>query len=221
MSTWGWISRTREKKALEMYVEHSSKIADIVMHGVEALRAHRENNWEKFSEEWRKVFDLEKEADALKRKILAELAKGLFHPIDREEVIRLVTVSDDIASFAKAWTRRLGFIRDNIIPRNIMDKILEMAGSVHEASTLIVEASKKLVSEDKASVLALANKVESIEEKVDEVRIEALSETFSFCNEATKISYCLLVKEIVDVVESSADRCEDVADVLRSIALLM
>lgn len=221
MSTWSWISRTREKRALEMYIEHSSRIAEIVKHAVEAVRAYRENNWEKFSEEWRKVFDLEKEADEIKRKILAELAKGVFHPIDREEVIRLVIVSDDIASFAKAWTRRLGFLRDDSIPRNIIDKIIEMARCVHEASTNIVEASRKLIEGEKADVLALANKIEFIEEKVDEIRIDALSETFSFCNDVDKISNCLLVKEVVDIVESSADRCEDVADVLRSIALLM
>jgi len=33
-------------------------------------------------------------------------------------------------------------------------------------------------------------------------------------------SNCILVREIITTIENAADRCEDAADVLRSIALL-
>lgn len=219
MSTWSWISRAREKKALELYIEHISKVVNVVDHAVEALRAYHAENWEKFGEEWRKVFDLEREADEIKRKLLAELSQGVFHPVDREEVIRLVIVSDDIASHAKAWSRRLSYAHNNSIPKSIVDRFLEMATSVQEATRLIKEAGKELLAGHKEKVLELANQIESLEEHVDDIRVDALREVFEYCN-STKISYCLLAKEIIDILEDAADKCEDVADVLRSIALL-
>ncbi|MEM4732276.1 MAG: DUF47 family protein, partial [Desulfurococcaceae archaeon] len=109
MSTWSWISRTRENIALELYVNLLEKIYMVVEHAVEALKAYSSTNYEKLAEEWRRVFELEREADVVKRKIIEELSKGLLHPIDREEVMRLVITSDDIASKAKAWTRRLTY----------------------------------------------------------------------------------------------------------------
>ncbi len=51
--------------------------------------------------------------------------------------------------------------------------------------------------------------------------VGAISATSSTRNcEESKISQCLMLKEVMDSIENSADKCEDVADVLRSIALL-
>ncbi|MEM0003860.1 MAG: DUF47 family protein [Desulfurococcaceae archaeon] len=220
MSTWSWISRTRERKALELYIEHVSKIVSVVNHALQAIKAYREGNWEKFSEEWRRVFDEEREADELKRKILAELAEGVFHPIDREEVVRLTITSDDIASFAKAWCRRMSFIRENGLPLALVDKLIEMASNVHESTRIILEASRELLTGHRGRVLELANKIESHEEKVDDLHVEALQEVLAYCDSA-RTSNCILAKEITDTIENAADKCEEVGDVLRSIALLM
>ncbi|MEM4601170.1 MAG: DUF47 family protein, partial [Sulfolobales archaeon] len=65
----------------------------------------------------------------------------------------------------------------------------------------------------------LANKVESLEEEVDDIRHEVFREVLKFCD-SSRSSKCMLTKEIMDSIENAADRCEDVADVLRSIALL-
>ncbi|MEM1830388.1 MAG: DUF47 family protein [Desulfurococcaceae archaeon] len=219
VSTWSWISRAREKKALELYIEHASKIVSIVYHALIAIKAHKEGNWEKFSEEWRRVFDEEREADELKRKILAELAEGVFHPIDREEVVRLAITSDDIASYAKAWCRRISFIKENELPSTLIDKLIEMANYVYEAAKIILEASRELLAGHRSKVLELANKIELYEEKVDDLHVDALQEVLLYCNSA-KTSNCMLAKEITDTVENPADKCEEVADVLRSIALL-
>jgi len=219
LSTWSWISRDKERRALRLYIEHVSRVLNVVEHATEALKAYHAGNWEKFSEEWRKVFDLEREADEIKRKILAELSQEVFHPIDREEVIRLVITSDDVASHAKAWTRRLGYVHDDVLPKGIVERFIEIAKNVQEATTLIKEASKELLAGHKEKALELADRIEVIEERVDDMRVETLKEVFSYCDSA-RISYCLLAKEVVDILEDAADKCEDVADVLRSIALL-
>lgn len=96
-----------------------------------------------------------------------------------------------------------------------MKAFMSMASMVYEAAKLIGDAARKLI-EDPRDVLAIA---ERIEEFVDDVRVETLREILNICNEV-KISTCLILKEIIDSIENAADKCEDVADIIRSIVLL-
>jgi uncharacterized protein Yka (UPF0111/DUF47 family) len=79
-------------------------------------------------------------------------------------------------------------------------------------------AIEKLVEEPRA-VLELANEIERIEEEVDDMRIEVFNEIIQLCDKVGT-SFCILSKELMDSVENAADKCEDVADTLRSLALL-
>lgn len=219
MTTWIWFSRLRERETLTLYLEHAKLVLGVLEQAHRALQAYVNNDKQALESSWSEVFRLEREADNMKRKILAELATGSVHPIDREELIRLILVSDDVASRAKAWVRRLRLAVYNSIPRSVIGHLVKMASSVVEAYKLVIEAASKLITGDKKSVLELCNKIEFYEEEIDDLRISALEEVYKYCDLA-KTSMCILAKEIVDLIEDAADKCEDVADVLRSIALL-
>ncbi len=219
MTTWIWFSRVREREALTLYLEHAKLVLGVLEQAHRALQTYMSGDKQALENAWSEVFRLEREADNVKRKILAELATGTLHAIDREELVRLILVSDDVASRAKAWTRRLKLAVYNSIPRGVLELVVKMAGIVVEAYKLVIEAANKLITGDRRGVLELCDKIESHEEKIDDLRITALEEVYKYCDLA-KTSMCILAKEIVDLVEDAADRCEDVADVLRSIALL-
>lgn len=55
LSTWSWISRLQERRSIDLYIEHVSRVLSVVEHAVNALLAYREGNIEKLSEEWRVV----------------------------------------------------------------------------------------------------------------------------------------------------------------------
>jgi len=219
LSTWSWISRRRHREVMLLYIDHVNKVIEVIEHAKNIVEAYHRKDLASIEKEWQNVFRLEEEADNIKRRILQDLSQGIFHPIDREDVIRLVFTTDDIAAYAKAWSRRITFININEkIPENIMKAFMTMASMVYEATKLIGDAARKLI-EDPRDVLAIAERIERIEESVDDVRAEALREILNICNEI-KISTCLILKEIIDSIENAADKCEDVADILRSIVLL-
>ncbi|MFN3268562.1 MAG: DUF47 domain-containing protein [Zestosphaera sp.] len=168
--------------------------------------------------EWHEVFKYEKEADDVKRKILTELSREIFHPIDREELVRLVLTSDDVAAYAKGWGRRLSLIDPTNLPENTLTKLRKMAENVHKSTLLMKNAAEKLLINPK-EVLNISNEIERLEEETDDIIHEVFKEILNYCEES-KISQCLMLKEVMDSIENSADKCEDVADVLRSIALL-
>ncbi len=126
--------------------------------------------------------------------------------------------TDDIAAYAKAASRRLLLVLDNKLGQEIVEKLLEMASKLYEATKLLKEAANQLLHNPK-DALKIADKIERLEEEIDDIRMEALSKVLSFCDK-TKPSLCLISKELVDSLENASDRCEDTADVIRSIALL-
>ncbi|RLG84856.1 MAG: hypothetical protein DRO18_06705, partial [Thermoprotei archaeon] len=98
--------------------------------------------------------------------------------------------------------------------------IEKMAERNFEATKRIKEAIEALIKEAKKA-LGIADIIEHIEEEVDDIRMEALELVLSKCHEEIRsISLCILLKDIIDSIENSVDRCEDVADVIRSIAVL-
>jgi predicted phosphate transport protein (TIGR00153 family) len=204
-----------------MSIEHISKVASVVNYAVKVLEAYASGNAPEASTWWNEVFKAEKEADDIKRKLIAELSSGVFHPIDRETILRLVLGSDDIAAYAKAWSRRtmLMIPLQGRLPDSTATKLVNMGKKVLEATKLVKMAIEKLVEEPRA-VLGLANEIERIEEEVDDIRIDVFNEIIQLCDKVNT-SFCILSKELMDSVENAADKCEDVADILRSLALLM
>jgi predicted phosphate transport protein (TIGR00153 family) len=218
MSLWSWISRRRREDLLRFYVEHVDYVVRVVEESRKVIDELAAGNAELVATYWNSVFELERRADEVKRRILAELASEAFHPIDREEIVRLVLTTDDVAAYAKAWSRRAVLYLPERVPEGIGRALREMAAKVEEAARYIRRAVEHL-PKDPRSVLEIANAIEGLEEAVDDIRHDVFREILRYC-ERGSVSRCLLLKEIMDSIENAADRCEDVADVLRGIALL-
>lgn len=216
--TWSWISRRVEKEILDKAINHMSKISDVAEATKELLEALNKGSKEAVMEAFGKVNVLEREADDIKREAFKELSEGFIHPVDREELIRLILTGDDIAAYAKAASRRATMADPEALDPEVKELALVMITKIIEATELLKEAIT-LMSREPKKALELADKIERIEEEVDEVRAEALAKVFRFCDRANP-SACLISKEIIDALENSSDKCEDVADVVRSIAIM-
>ncbi len=217
-STWSWISRRRQTEIIQKYSTHIVKVIEVVEHTHDMIKAYSEGKIDDARKKYEEAFNAEREADEIKRKIIEELSTEVFHPIDREELIRLILTTDDIAAYAKAATRRLLLVLNDKLNQEIVSKLLEMASKLYEAVKLLKEAANQLLYNPREA-LKIADKIERLEEEIDDIRMEALGKVLRFCNEA-KPSLCLISKELVDSLENASDRCEDTADVIRSIALL-
>ncbi|MEM0015139.1 MAG: DUF47 family protein [Zestosphaera sp.] len=218
MTLWSWISRRRQWEVIRFYIEHVNKIIEVMDHAKKTIEFFSHNDVENVEKEWNAVFKYEKEADDIKRRVLSELCKEIFHPIDREELVRLALTSDDVAAYAKDWTRRLTLMDPAGIPRGILSKLYKMADNAHQASILMRKAAEKLLTDPK-EVLEIANEIERLEEETDDVRHDVFKDILQYCEES-KISQCIMIKEVMDSIENSMNKCEDVADTMRSIALL-
>ena len=162
----------------------------------------------------------EKGADDIKKRILDDLGKGMFHPIDRDEILRLVLEEDGIASNAKASVGKLTMIPREMMPDSLTGKLVEMAEKLVSTVQVMSEAFSALVN-GSGDVFDLCQSVENHEEEIDDFRAGLIGEhLLPWCQEPSRAGLCIILKEAMDNMEKVADQAEDVADVIRSIAIL-
>ncbi len=215
-----WLGRQKEKEIFKECSGHFDKIVETVDKMRRGVEAYAEGDLEKSSRYAESASSTEKSADEVKKKILDELVKGMFHPIDRDEILRLVLEADGIASNAKAAIGKLNMIPREMIPGHFSSRLLELAEKLGTTAGFLRSAFSALV-EGKDEVFSLCQQVENCEEDIDEFRVKLVREDFlPWCQEPSRAGMCIILKEAVDNMEKVADQAEDVADVIRSIAIL-
>jgi len=214
-----WLSRRKEKEILGECKLHADAIVATVAEMKKVVYSFCEGDLESIRRDFEMVFKQERDGDNLKRKILDDLSRGLFHPITREEVVRVVLTADDVAANAKSAARKISASSSKDLPDEIKDALRGLA----EMDTKIVEKMRealvKLLEEPRAAI-EVTHEVERMEEEIDDYRVALIEKILKYGDRAKSIATWLMLKEAVENMENIADRSEDVADVIRSIAIL-
>lgn len=214
-----WLGRQRERQILEACSKHMDKVLEVIRETYNVFMAFCRGEVKEVDERFKKVFDLEREADFIKDNIIDELSKGVLHPINREEVVKLLLTVDDMADFAKTSARRLLFVQPKRLTTGLRENLRIMAELFHRASESTGEAFKSLL-EDPRGAIEASSRVERIEEKVDDFRFESvIPEFLKWCEDCGNPGQCLIVFSIIESMENLVDRCEISADVIRHIAI--
>jgi len=219
-STWRWLGRRREREVIAHCLRHLSVVEEEARSLISEVK-HVIEGKENVLKSYKRVFELERDADQVKREIIDALSTELFHPLSREELVRLTLTIDDIANLLKSAGRRLLVLvrvietpRREIVERYsaILEKVLQQILLLKDAIALLAEDTKEAIKK--------ADEVERLEEEVDEIRSEVEEQILHLCHQDLSFAECLLYLRILEIIEGSSDKCEDVGDVVRSIALI-
>lgn len=213
-----WFGKLRTKEVLKLYRSHLEKVAETIYDMKKALELFSKNDYDGSRELFDEVFKREREADEEKKRIINDLSKGIFHPTDREAIMRLVLTTDDIASYAEAAARKLILMNPIYIPDKIKKDIVEMGGMDVNAIDALKDAYEALMKNPKEAIQK-AEKVERIEEKIDQYKVDLMFTILKWGESTNSVSLWVTTKEIIDDLEMVADMCEDAADVIRNIVV--
>jgi len=214
-----WLARQKEKEILGECKLHADAIVETVAGMKKVFYSFCEGDLEGVKRGFEMVFKQERYADNLKREILEKLARGPFHPITREEVVRVVLTADDVAANAKSAARKITASSSKDLPDEIKDGLRSLADMDVKIAEKMREAFIKLL-EDPAVAIEVTNEVERMEEEIDDYRVALTENILKYGDKVKSITAWLMLKEAVENMENLADRSEDVADVIRSIAIL-
>lgn len=214
-----WMGRQAEKELLSISEKHLEKIFQIVEKMREFIILYNDDNIEMAREKGKEITSLEREADQIKENVIDVLMNSTLHPMDQDEIIRLILTADDVAAQFKASSRKLLNTHPNEIPEYIKSDLKAMIDAIIDESVALKKTIDSL-AEDKNAVIANAEKTERIEEAIDDMRVDILAKILKWGDQSEHVSDWIMLKEAVENMEMGSDKMEDVADVLRAIAIL-
>lgn len=181
-----------------------------------------------FKEEWQEaeeirlnIRNLEREADEMKRNIRLQLPRGLFMPVERTDLLELVTQQDKIANKAKDIAGRV-VGREMIIPTEIQTDFLayvtRCVDATKQASKAINELDELLETGFKGREVTLVEKMlvelDAIEQDTDDMQIKIRRQLRAIENELNPVDVMFLYKiiewvgELADIAERVGSRLE-------------
>lgn len=207
MGQWlSWV-KSNEKEILAILDNLAIKAKETAEQLVNLLA-----NMDKSSQYQEEIKKLEREADELTRSIFAELNKTFITPLDREDIQRIASKTDDIIDYIEGIAGRIKSYHVTSTPPYMLEIANELLNAIKEVELLI--SRLKTVKADK-SLIDHCRKISDIEHNIDDLYRTAVGELFEK-NDAITI---IKLKDIYEAIESASDRCLDVADVIEDIVL--
>jgi predicted phosphate transport protein (TIGR00153 family) len=214
-----WMGRQAEKEIISASEKHLEKIFIIIEKMQAFITSYCDDDLEAATYKGKEIVSIEREADVIKETIIDQLMNSSLHPMDQDEIIRLVLTSDDIAAQLKSTARKLLYTHSSEVPANIKAGLKEIIDAVLDES-IALKATIESLANNKNDVRENAEKTERIEEAIDDMRVDLLAQILKWGDLSEHVSDWIMLKEAVENMEMASDKIEDTADVLRSIAIL-
>ena len=162
------------------------------------------------------VKDIEHTGDELVHSAFVMLDKKFLAPIDRDDVTRLLKTLDDTLDFIDASVSRMGIYRIGQYTPEIAKFTELILGQAKEIRRAVVslKGANAPVTIDSAAI-----KIHELENDADDLLHTCLGNLFAGTNESSSAFDVIKQKEIYEYLESTTDKAEDVADVLRSLLI--
>jgi len=153
---------------------------------------------------------IEHDADEITHKILTRLHATFVTPIDPEDLHAITTAMDDVLDSIEDSSFRIAAYRINPIPAGM----IEFAEIIHSACMRVQVAVQKLHARKPLQEECIG--INHLENLADDLVRRLVTNLFESGMDAISV---MKLKEIYDYLEQAIDRCEDVADVLQTIAI--
>ncbi|MBS7641098.1 MAG: DUF47 family protein [Candidatus Bathyarchaeia archaeon] len=212
-----WFEKRRKDKVLDIAYRQMILALDTVNDLERTFKAFFTGDKEGAKNIIERLFLVEEEIDNLRRTVFEELTKGILPPRDREDIMHLVKRLDVMADFVKDSARSVLILLDHEMPTEILRAFLDMVSDVVKCAVTLKE-SLGLLSEDPVKAREVSLKVEEEENKVDKHHLKIKSLLLKY---GDKINPAILVilKDLADFMEDTADSCADVGDYIRILTI--
>ncbi|GGB35285.1 phosphate transport regulator [Oceanisphaera marina] len=131
------------KSPIKPLQKHVAKVHEAAQQLVPFFDAMWERDWEQAELIQRRISQLEREADTLKREIRLKLPRGLFMPVERTDMLELLTQQDKIANKAKDISGRI-VGRQMLIPLELKSAFMVYLSRCIDATAQAAKAIDEL-----------------------------------------------------------------------------
>ena len=152
----------------------------------------------------------EHKGDQITRSVMTKLNQTFITPFDREDIHALSSALDDVMDLVDAAASRLIVYK----VKSVTPGALQLADVILRGAEILVKAISELKRPQ--NILKYCEQLNQIEEESDRIKGECIAKLFE---DSTLPIEVIKWKEIYEVLEAATDKCEDVSDVLATVAL--
>lgn len=199
----------KDKKFFPLFEQATQNLVILAETLHEAINVPKEQREEYF----KKIEELEAVIEDIAHQTNLELSRNFITPFDREDIHALISSIDYVADYMCGASNRMRLYQVEKITKSIR-KLTEIN---LEACQLIQEAVLELKDMKNLKKIGVACKrINKLENKSDNVFEKAVADIFENESDAKNI---IKYKEVLSALESAADKCKGVANVLEGITV--
>jgi len=201
--------------------EHMQKVVSCVSELVPFTLAVLGGDEHRRNQHHQNIIDMEKEADALKKELRLRLPSSLFMPVDRRDVLEVLTMQDLVAGGARDVA---GLItgRNMTFPESMSTKYMALVqrciDACNQAHTTICELDELVETgfgkSERERVGGLLHELDEIEQDTDEQQVVLRHKLFKLEDEIHPVNVMFLYK-VIENTGGIADRAQRVGSRLQ------
>lgn len=208
-----------KRRALNACQDNLRKVVDLTRKIPQMVEHYARGDKESARQLFIEIRKGEEEVIKARRMVSQELAEIGAILISREDFLRFTNLSSEIADFSEGTAYYLVEIMEHnwSVPSDIKKDLLKLSEAVLDA-VLKLRETMMVLSYGSTKTLEKANDVEIAERIVDDLYRALAIKVLS-----TKIDIpaLLLLRDVLQLLENSADKAEDAADVARMLSFIM
>lgn len=193
----------KEEKFFEMFKEASA----VVLEGARIFKDIMDD-YNNIEEKVQRLSEMEKMGDKNTHKIVDALNRSFITPIDREDIYKINSNLDDILDYIEACAVRLLLFkikRSDAGMKRFSSLIYQAVNHLHDAISIFPHNSK---------IMNIIRDIKSIESEGDTLSHNLIAKLFEEEKDYLEI---IKLKEIYGRLESTLDKCQELACVLEAV----
>ncbi|MGC8895945.1 MAG: DUF47 domain-containing protein [Candidatus Bathyarchaeia archaeon] len=208
-----------KRRALNVCQDHLRKVLDLTRKVPQIVDCFVKNDKEKAKQLFNEIRSSEDEVDNARRLVSQELAEIGAILLSREDFLRFTNLTSEIADFSEGIAFRLVEIMEHNwnVPMDIKRDLLKLSETVLEA-VLKLRETAMVLTYGSSKAMEKAKDVEVAERTVDELYREL---EIKLLNSKLDFPALILLRDVLQLLEDSADKAEDAADAARILSFIM
>ncbi len=211
--------RRVKRRALSVCQDHLRKVLDLARIVPQMIDCFAKDDKQRARNLFIQIEAREDEIDEARRLVSQELAEIGAILLSREDFLRFTNLTSEIADFCEGITFRLLEIMEHDwkVPKDIKEDLRQLSHAVLEA-VLKLRETMMVLSYGSAKAMEKAKDVEIAERTVDDLyrklEIKILDSKLDF-------PALILLRDVLQLLEDSADKAEDAADAVRILSFVV
>jgi len=208
-----------KRRALTACQDNLRKVVDVTRKIPQMFEYFMKNNKDAAKQLFNEIKKGEEEVITARRMVSQELAEIGAILINREDYLRFTNLSSEIADFSEGIAYYLIEIMEHNwkVPDDIKTDLLKLSEAVLD-TVLRLRETMMVLSYGSAKTLEKTKDVEVAERVVDDI-YRSLS--IKVLSSKLDLPVLLLLKDILQLLENTADKAEDAADAARMLSFIM